>query len=477
MFKIGKTNYISEKWQLYGFVGVLALFALSLLFPTTITTVLFYVGLLVYAVLFPVKALAFLLIYFPVRAFYIEISPQLKLAGEIVIFGGLLHILWNARKDILSLFRFHWFELALFAFCAIGSISAYLSGVSIMAIITQLRAFLLMYLLYYIVKRLVVKKEDIYWYVWTAFIVASILSVFGLIEKFSDKTFLYPADWSVYAGSKTNGPRIYGLAGNPNVLASFLVLAVFTSLYLKGLLSGWKQKMVWVGIFLISTVSILTYSRGTMLAMLVAFVVYIVWKRNWKNVLRITTILAVSCALAFGVVEPLNKAYGIVNPDARDQYERLFGTFSSETLDNSINNGRLWIIKNGWTIFQDHPIAGSGFATFADSATLSYYSPIYEQYDLHKGIYSDNQYIQVLAQTGILGTIAFLLFLLGMFVVILKRRDKPFFEFTMLLFVAVVAGSLVYNAWEEKTITLFMYGLLGILCSKSELVQGESLKK
>ena len=50
----------------------------------------------------------------------------------------------------------------------------------------------------------------------------------------------------------------------------------------------------------------------------------------------------------------------------------------------------------------DYPIIGTGFGTYGDSASLSYQSPIYEKYRITTEIYSDNQYIQIITQTGTL---------------------------------------------------------------------------
>lgn len=478
-------SYNAFKGQVIGFVGVLVFLALTLLLPVKSVTLLFLSVLLVYSVLFPSKALTFLIIYFPARSFFIEMNPSLKIVAEVIIFGSLLHILWKSKKDTRSLFSFHWFEWAFFAFCAVGTISAYLNDVSLMAIITQLRAFLLTYLIFYVMKRLVLKNDDIHLYLWTTFFVASVLSVLGIIEKISDKTWLFPSAWEGFAISPTNGDRVYGLAKNPNVLASFLVIALFTSFYLKSLLVNWKQKLVWVGIILIGTTSVLTYSRGTLLAFLVSFAVYVLWKREWKKVIQLSAALIMSLVVALYVVEPFTKWLDIkstetvlpvtevINMDENEgqgenrQKERIEETFSSDTLGQSRSGGRLWILDKGFLVFSDHPIAGSGFATFGDSASLAYGSPIYEQYELRDGIYSDNQYIQVIAQTGVLGAVAFGAFLLAIFFMLLKRRDEPKAVFAMLIFIAIVASSIVYNTWEDKAVTLYIFGLLGIIFSNS----------
>ena len=472
----------SPKGQMAAFFCVLAFFVLSLIVPSAITGAIFFVVLFAFTLLLPTKGLAFLILYFPARPFYIEVNTFLKIAGEVVVFAALLHVLWASRKNLKSLFHFYAFEIGFFAFCAIGSAGAFLNGVSLMAIITQLRAFLLLYLVFYVMKRLAIKKDDINWYTFLTVAMGVLLAFLGIIEKISDKTWLFPAAWEYFSISPTNGGRVYGLAKNPNVLASFLLIAVFAAIYLKGRLSGWKHKLAWAAILLIGTAAVLTYSRGTLLALAVGFVVYVIWKRNWKQTAQIICIGVASLVLALYVVEPAASYLDITSEGApvpvepgvdgndegnktNDQINRIETTFDADTIGLSASGGRLWILKKGFEVFGDYPIIGSGFATFGDSASLAYGSPIYGDYGLRDGIYTDNQYIQVIAQTGVLGVIAFAVFVLSIFYHLLKRRNTPEGMFTMLLFIGVMASCVVYNTWEDKSVTLYLYGLLGIVLS------------
>lgn len=487
----------SPKGQMAAFLCVLAFFVLSLIVPSAITGALFFLVLFAFTLLLPAKGLAFLILYFPARSFYIEVNPFLKIAGEVVVFAVLLHVLWASRKQLKSLFHFYAFEWGFFAFCAIGSAGALLNGVSIMAIITQLRAFLLLYLVFYVMKRLAIKKEDFNWYIFLTVAMGVLLAALGIIEKISDKTVLFPAAWEYFSISPTNGGRVYGLAKNPNVLASFLLIAVFAAIYLKGQLSGWKHKVAWAAILLIGTAAVLTYSRGTLLALAVGFVVYVIWKRNWKHAAQIVVIGASSLVLALYVVEPMTTYLDITSEGAplpteqgaadsddgnnsNAQTDRFKETFEADTIGLSASGGRLWILKKGFEVFGDYPIIGSGFATFGDSASLAYGSPIYGDYELRDGIYTDNQYIQVIAQTGVLGVIAFAVFVLSIFWHLLKRRNTPEGVFTMLLFIGVMASCVVYNTWEDKSVTLYLYGLLGIVLSlrstQSKTVEADSRK-
>ena len=57
---------------------------------------------------------------------------------------------------------------------------------------------------------------------------------------------------------------------------------------------------------------------------------------------------------------------------------------------------------------------GTGFGTFGSAASLMITPDIYSKYNLSSDFYSDNEYIKVVVEAGIVGTIAFGLFILSL---------------------------------------------------------------
>ena len=118
-------------------------------------------------------------------------------------------------------------------------------------------------------------------------------------------------------------------------------------------------------------------------------------------------------------------------------------------------------------IFKDHPIIGTGFDTFGDSATLSYPSPIYDKYHIGDGIhvYSDNQYIQVIAQTGIIGVVLFAFFLLNMlFKIWNSRTNEPrLAPVILVILLGIYLSGVYYNIWENDVVDLFFFPMLAVL--------------
>ncbi|MGG4013024.1 O-antigen ligase family protein [Bacillus smithii] len=478
-----------EKYQ---YILVMVLFVLvALFFPNSMIGLA--VSLIVAALAFirPKDGLLFLLIYFPTRAFLIEINPSLKIAGDLIAIAAFLRAVWDQRNDWKKMFQFSLFEWGFFLFILIGCVSALITGVSVGAIIFQVRAFAITYLIFYTVKRLSIEKEDIHRFLWITFTMSMILSVQGIVEKVSLRTLLMPETWVERYISPTNQQRIYGLINNPNVLAVYLTLAFICTLYLSTLVSKRTKLFLLIGSVVMMGVWILTYSRGTAIGLAVGLITYLALSRNWKTVVKALLIIVLSVIVisipvtkATEFVQNMNvlKEKPIAAPDQQGDEshaeKRLKETFEGSTIEQSKNTGRLFIVRKGLQIFKDHPVIGSGFSTFGDSASKSYSSPIYKHYGINLNIYSDNQYIQVIAETGVLGVVGFAVFLLGMLAFLWKNRHtaSPYADALISILIAVYVCGLLYNIWEDKTFTAYFYMILGGVASMAAETFGRPLR-
>lgn len=457
---------------------------INLLIPTAIVAYLATAIFAIAAFVRPKQSILFLLIYFPLRSFLIEINPALKLIGDIVIIFIFLRVLWDSRKDIKSIFRFEIYEWAFIGFLLVGAISAFITGVSPMAIIFQLRAFAITFLLLYIVKRLDITKRDILNFLIVTAVVAFILVVQGLVEKLSMRSALMPQNWINRQLSPNNSSRIYGLINNPNVLAVHLTISVLLTYYLKKLVTkNWIQWVLNILIILMAGTWILTFSRGTWIAFAIGIAIYFIFTRNWKFIVKTAVVLGLGFVL---VATPTTyTAKWISNNTEIGNFERtgspedeggfavestrIKETFNANTFELSKTTGRLFIVERGFAVFKDNPIIGTGFATYGDSASKTYKSPIYEDYDIGFDIYSDNQYIQVIAQTGVIGVILFAIFLLGLLVVFWKKRNAiPSAIPLLAALIGIYWCGFIYNIWEDKTFTLYFYILTAAFISLAD---------
>jgi O-antigen ligase len=442
----------------------------------------------------------FLLVYFPTRSFLIEVNPGLKYIGDTIILALFIITIFDLAKsgqwnDSIRKFTF---TIPFLLFCLTGTIAAFLSDVSLIAIIFQNRAYLITFLLLYIVANMKLNNKDILKFLWITLFMGVLLSLHGIVEFISLRTVLVPEAWSNWNLSSVNEMRVYGLTANPNVLGTYLLVCFFLSLYLMKI---YKKNYILLIIctgLLLGTL-LLTYSRGSILAFGFAFIVYLLWTRHWKILTPVILSILVGLIIIYlpanygrDIVSTsqheaktqLHTEIGKVNNEEQVQEDknnksnnafmnRFKESFSNETIQKSAEWGRLYIVFKGLEIFLDHPLIGTGFATYGDSATLSYPSPINDEYGLPNEMYSDNQYIQILVQTGVIGTLSILIFIIWIAIMLIRKREIPVSRAFFSLLLAALVMSLLYNSLEDKTFTLYFYILLGFFVNNKEKISDE----
>jgi len=466
-----KQSSVNTTWKIV-ILGALLLL-IALLFPQSITAYAITLILGVISIVRPKESLFLLIYYFPIRSFLVEINPSLKLVGDIIIIGAFLRVVWDARSNWKQIFRFEIFEWAFIAFLVIGAISSFITGVSMGAIVFQLRAFVITFLLLYAVKRLSITKSDIKSFLWNTLVISLIIVVQGLVEKLSMRSALMPENWINRSLSSNNRVRIYGLLNNPNVLAVFLTISTILTVYLKKLVKN--NKLQWflnISLILMVGVWILTYSRGTWIAVVIGIVVYTLLTREWKIPVKAIVLVGLSFLIITMPTTYISKwinnnteignfvRTGVEEEDTgfAAESERLKETFNASTFEKSKNTGRLFVVYKGFEIYKDYPIIGSGFGTFGDSASKSYSSPLYKEYGIETNIYADNQYIEVIAQNGTVGVILFAVFLLGLLHLFWKhRKTNPYAIPLVASLLGIYWCGFIYNIWEDKTFTMYFF--------------------
>lgn len=133
---------------------------------------------------------------------------------------------------------------------------------------------------------------------------------------------------------------------------------------------------------------------------------------------------------------------------------RLQSVLSGQIFTDNAAHWRMDLIKGAWRMFMAHPLMGSGPNSFASA---------FSSYQLKPGYYAINPhnfYVQVLAETGILGLIALLIWLV-MLVRELLRRPNPYSVGVL----AGLAASLFHIGfdidWSVSAIPILFAVLLG----------------
>ncbi|MBO8156678.1 MAG: O-antigen ligase family protein [Bacillaceae bacterium] len=444
-----------------------AVLIISLLLPETIALIVSAAFFAVVTWLNPKWIIPLLIVYFPVRPFLVEVNPGLKLAGDIAIIILVLRVIWDSRRDPKSIFQLAWYEWAYIVWCLFGGLVALKTGVTPAAIIFQLRKFIMMYLVFYGVKRLKWDRSDLFVWANITAVMAVVLSVHGVIERISNRQILLPQAWKEMLISPTNADRIYGLIGNPNSFALFLSVAFLGVTYLY---TQTHHRMYRVLQVLFMGMLLLTFSRGTWIAFTITFIAYAIATRQKIWLKQIPVLALVGFILVYTPVHFTDLLFFDNKDEPGGLRDRFAETFDNESLNRSGQSGRIFFIKKGFEILFDHPVTGTGFATFGDSATLAYGSPIYEKYGLadiyaYKGktFFSDNQYIQIIAQTGVIGVILFAIFLLHMLYRIWSvRKEHPIPSYIIASFwLFICIAGVFYNIWENNVFAMYFFMAVG----------------
>lgn len=467
---------LKEKDTLLLLISLLVVIV-SLFLPTKITLVITSLVFAAFAFFRTQHSLLFLIIYVSIRPLLVEVNAGVKLIGDLITFIAFIKIVLSSRKDWKTLFHFKWFEWAFFALMIAGSISGLYHGVLPAAVLFQVRTFLIMYLLYYVISRMFLPEGWLKQIAWVTVITGMISSIHGLIEKLSMRQWLLPDVWKYKTLSATNAVRIYGLPGNPNSLALLLFFGIMSILFLQSIYKGEKYKwFLNINLVLFTGVFILTYSRGTWISAIVFGAIFIVLTKNWKMLKRlviagIAAILLIYYPVNLSVKFLASLGFQTPTEEPGSIGGRFGETFDEKNLALMSESGRFFYIKKGFEIFKVYPVAGSGFGSFGGSATLSYGSPIYDHYGIRSDIYggkyfySDNQYIQIITETGVIGVILFAAFLLCMLAIFWKERKTTFGKFMIALWFATGFSGFYYNIWELKFYTMFYFILFGTFAS------------
>ncbi|HEX6484632.1 MAG TPA: O-antigen ligase family protein [Ktedonobacteraceae bacterium] len=203
--------------------------------------------------------------------------------------------------------------------------------------------------------------------------------------------------------------RVYGTFGQPNPFAGYINIPLSIVLALTLLGRNWITRILaGTATILLGLVEFLTQSRGGELAIASALVFIILVGMPQIRVLMRIGILAI-----FGCVEAL--ILGLIPLHIFNPILRILGlvqiSFTQPSSQDYSTAERLahWIA--GLHMYFDHPILGVGIGNYPD-AYPQYFITIFTNPLGH----AHNYYINIAAETGSIGLIVYLLFLLATFV-------------------------------------------------------------
>lgn len=212
---------------------------------------------------------------------------------------------------------------------------------------------------------------------------AAVVVLYGLYQ-YAHMLALHEVEWVDNEAFPRLMRRMYSTLYNPNLLSEFLLFMISATASLCIVrLPQWKKTLPYVALLggLVLCL-ILTYSRGSWLGLCaIVFFFGLVWdKRLW---------------ISFSVIPLLLAFYhgGVTT--------RLMSIFSHSEADTSVSM-RIDMWTGAFQMFTDHPILGVGWGAF------KFVYPAYNELIQQAGItifHAHNMYLNVLAETGLIGFI------------------------------------------------------------------------
>lgn len=277
-------------------------------------------------------------------------------------------------------------------------------------------------------------------------ICSCLVAVIGLLELYYGKNMLYEnfIHNPFYIRYIKYNPRPMSTQLNPAVLGSYLLGCLPFSFYL------FKNKSLGLrllGIFsslLSMFVIILTFSRGVMLG-LVALLLFYLWNKQKKRIFFLFffgSILSVSfCSCQKNV--NLNR-FG---------FKRLIlGSY-----DSVISEYRFNRVKMTFKILKDYPLFGIGFNHFRIRFD-EYCGQREKGKELDEFMIADNMYLTFLAESGLTGAFAFLIFIIFMFKKGARRIQETLIPMSALVGLLVNMGGYDLFYWNNP------YMLFCLIC-------------
>lgn len=373
----------------------------------------------------------FLFWYEGLLAKYLPILTSHGIASGLLVIGLLF-----AKKDRIVFGKAQFWYLGFLTLSLLSALFAIMRGIDGTLLISGWLLFLQFGLAIFIAQSIKEKRRILKGLVF----VSVPLSIVGIYQfVFHIKT---SALWlsSFERGIDT---RAFAFFGSPNVLGILLsIMAILTlGFYLK------ERKIYYLAITFLDILAVgLTFSRSAWLGLTVGvLIIILVYKPK---------------LLLFSPVVFLLLLF----PQVR---ERITAALSGQYLTDSALDGRIWSYINGIHIFKQYPFLGAGPGSYGGQLAAQSASPVYLQ-SIQNGYtalyFTDNQYLEILVQNGVLGTIAFLGFIICVFVALIdKFREKR--DILMLSvvgsFVCFLVSGLFANVLEFGAVAVPMGIILG----------------
>lgn len=319
----------------------------------------------------------------------------------------------------------------------------------------------------FLVSQFIRSERDLHRLVTILFITATLVSIFGLFQFVGDLIGLPTSITGLrdlYTKEVFGFPRVQSTMLEPLYFGNFLLLPIafaLAFLFSKRSPFSWYALVPLLGMFVVNLV--LTLSRGAYLAAIVTTVIILgLSVRRLFSPIRIAAILIILVGVYVGVTRVFNLTGDV------DFYLGRFATQASDFFSGASFADRADTFAAAWQSIKDHPIFGIGTGNFGPSVSdQALVTP-------EKGwLIVNNEYLEVLAETGILGLLTFL----GVLFVLVMRsirgflaKADPLLKTYLIATFAAFVGILVQYGTFSILYIMHIWFAIGLLIAAQNLV-------
>lgn len=207
-----------------------------------------------------------------------------------------------------------------------------------------------------------------------------------------------------------NYPRLIGLMQDPN----FFVF--YNTIFFAYYLCHFESRKNKIGLILVIFTNLLTFSRGGLLVIFLLVVVNVLLN---KPVRKLKLVMGMSASLSIvGYI-----AMRLMKFDIYSILQSRVEDFSEDG-----GSGRLVLWERAWEYFNSNILVGIGAFNFSD----------YNFFENGDPLTAHNTYLDILAESGLLGFISYGLFLTLVFIKLLQRRIHKTSPYLFLAFLGMV---------------------------------------
>ncbi|EJR93393.1 hypothetical protein IKE_05884 [Bacillus cereus VD196] len=211
-----------------------------------------------------------------------------------------------------------------------------------------------------------------------------------------------------------NMGRLIGLTSDPNLFAFFNLL--FFCYYIMNT----KMLRNKIGLLLSITTIILTFSRGALLSLLLLIVLSLVLKESSGKIKIIFSLSIIYVIASFCIIQYTGTSF-------EEMVMERFSTFSEDR-----GSGRLDLWEQGIQLFSDNPLLGIG----------SYNFSMYHLFLYGSQMFVHNTFLEVLSETGLLGsffyTLSMLIILFQSIFLVIKNKRSNFLFLTLVGYLSMM---------------------------------------